>query len=238
MVIRLADDKKPPARRGDSERQTGLVLDERTRTKKPPLYKVLLHNDDYTTWSSWCAVLQTVFHKDEVAAVAIMRHVHNNGLGRRRDVHLRGGRDQGHQGGRARKSAAVSAAAADRAHGRIRLSVVPRTSSTPRLRKNMPSPELQSIIQLAVDDVRGRRRHEYLTLEHLLLALTEEPRAPKLLAQCGADLERLRERARGVPRGHVEQLPEGVEADPEQTIGVQRVLQRAAMHVASSGRQR
>ena len=79
--IRLADDKKPPARRGDSERQTGLVLDERTRTKKPPMYKVLLHNDDYTTREFVVWVLQTVFHKDEGAAIAIMSHVHNNGVG-------------------------------------------------------------------------------------------------------------------------------------------------------------
>jgi ATP-dependent Clp protease adaptor protein ClpS len=81
MVIRLADDKKPPARRGDSERQTGLVLDERTRTKKPPMYKVLLHNDDYTTREFVVWVLQTVFHKDENSAVAIMSHVHNHGVG-------------------------------------------------------------------------------------------------------------------------------------------------------------
>jgi ATP-dependent Clp protease adaptor protein ClpS len=81
MVIRLSDDKKPPARRGDSERQTGLVLDERTRTKKPPMYKVLLHNDDYTTREFVVWVLQTVFHKDENAAVAIMSHVHNHGVG-------------------------------------------------------------------------------------------------------------------------------------------------------------
>ena len=80
-MIRLADDKKPPARRGDSERQTGLVLDERTRTKKPPMYKVLLHNDDYTTREFVVWVLQTVFHKDESDAIAIMSHVHNNGVG-------------------------------------------------------------------------------------------------------------------------------------------------------------
>jgi ATP-dependent Clp protease adaptor protein ClpS len=81
MVIRLSDDKKPPARRGDSERQTDLVLDERTRTKKPPMYKVLLHNDDYTTREFVVWVLQTVFHRDESSAIAIMSHVHNHGVG-------------------------------------------------------------------------------------------------------------------------------------------------------------
>ena len=79
MVIRLSDDKKPPKREGD--RQTGLVLDERTRTKKPPMYKVLLHNDDYTTREFVVWVLQTVFHKNESDAVAIMSHVHNHGIG-------------------------------------------------------------------------------------------------------------------------------------------------------------
>jgi ATP-dependent Clp protease adaptor protein ClpS len=81
MVIRLSDDKKPPAPRRDGERQTGLVLDERTRTKKPPMYKVLLHNDDYTTREFVVWVLETVFHKNEDEAKAIMLHVHNHGVG-------------------------------------------------------------------------------------------------------------------------------------------------------------
>ena len=81
MVIRLSDEKKPPDRKREGERQTGLVLDERTRTKKPPMYKVLLHNDNYTTREFVVWVLQTVFHKDENAAVAIMSHVHNHGVG-------------------------------------------------------------------------------------------------------------------------------------------------------------
>ena len=80
MVIRLSDEKKPPAKR-EGDRQTGLVLDERTRTKKPPMYKVLLHNDDYTTREFVVWVLQGVFHKSEDEAVAIMSHVHNNGVG-------------------------------------------------------------------------------------------------------------------------------------------------------------
>ena len=81
MVIRLSDDKKPPAPKREGDRQTGLVLEERTRTKKPPMYKVLLHNDDYTTREFVVWVLQTVFHKNETDAVAIMSHVHNNGIG-------------------------------------------------------------------------------------------------------------------------------------------------------------
>ena len=77
----MADEKKPPGTRREGDRQTGLVLDERTRTKKPPMYKVLLHNDDYTTREFVVWVLQSVFHKSESDAVQIMSHVHNNGVG-------------------------------------------------------------------------------------------------------------------------------------------------------------
>ena len=58
-----------------------------TRTKsekklaKPPMWKVLLHNDDYTTREFVVFILQGVFHRSESDAVAIMLHVHNNGVG-------------------------------------------------------------------------------------------------------------------------------------------------------------
>jgi ATP-dependent Clp protease adaptor protein ClpS len=81
MGIVMSDEKRPSKPRQDGDRQTGLVLDERTRTKKPPMFKVLLHNDDYTTREFVVWVLQTVFHKTDDEAVAIMSHVHNNGVG-------------------------------------------------------------------------------------------------------------------------------------------------------------
>ena len=71
------DDNKRP----DSKRQEGIAIKERTRTKKPPLYKVLLHNDDYTTKEFVVMVLQAIFHKGETDANRIMLHVHNNGVG-------------------------------------------------------------------------------------------------------------------------------------------------------------
>jgi ATP-dependent Clp protease adaptor protein ClpS len=51
------------------------------RTKKPKRYKVLLHNDDYTTMEFVVWVLQSVFHHDEGSATEIMLHVHRNGMG-------------------------------------------------------------------------------------------------------------------------------------------------------------
>ena len=62
-----------------TQREAGVTT--RTRVKKPPLYKVLLHNDDYTTQEFVVWILQTVFHHDETTATRIMLHVHQNGIG-------------------------------------------------------------------------------------------------------------------------------------------------------------
>ena len=59
----------------------GVVTERRRKTKRPPLYKVLLHNDDYTTMEFVVQVLQEVFHKAQAEAVQIMLHVHRNGIG-------------------------------------------------------------------------------------------------------------------------------------------------------------
>ena len=68
-------------KRGAPKRQESVDVKERARTRRPPLYKVLLHNDDYTTKEFVVWVLQNVFHKSEGDAVAIMSHVHNHGVG-------------------------------------------------------------------------------------------------------------------------------------------------------------
>jgi ATP-dependent Clp protease adaptor protein ClpS len=64
---------------------TGVVTQPQTETerqlKRPQLYKVLFHNDNYTTRDFVVAVLREVFHKSEADAVAIMLHVHNSGIG-------------------------------------------------------------------------------------------------------------------------------------------------------------
>src|SRR4051812_1854519 len=98
----------------------------------------------------------------------------------------------------------------------------------------MLSPELQATLQRAVDDVRARR-HEYLTLEHLLLSILDDPSGADIVGKCGGDVEKL--------RGDLErfleeqdELPEGEESGPDQTLAFQRVLQRAAMHVQAAGR--
>lgn len=78
MVVSMSDEKSGPP---DSKRQEGVAIKERTRTKKPPLYKVILHNDDYTTKEFVVMVLRAIFHKSETDAHRIMLHVHTNGIG-------------------------------------------------------------------------------------------------------------------------------------------------------------
>ncbi len=100
----------------------------------------------------------------------------------------------------------------------------------------MLSPELQATLQRAVDDVR-ERRHEYLTLEHLLLAILDDPSGADIVRKCGGDVERLRGELDRFLAEEVDELPEGEESNIDQTIALQRVLQRALMHVQAAGRQ-
>src|ERR1700749_3361998 len=69
----------------NKQSETGLITRTRTETerklKKPTIYKVLLHNDDYTTREFVVEILRSVFHKPEPDAVRIMLHVHQNGVG-------------------------------------------------------------------------------------------------------------------------------------------------------------
>ena len=81
------------------------------------------------------------------------------------------------------------------------------------------------------------RRHEYATLEHLLLALTEDQDAMAVLRACGVDLDRLREDIGDYLDNELGNLVVNREDDPKPTASFQRVVQRAAIHVQTSGRQ-
>ncbi|HSR70869.1 MAG TPA: ATP-dependent Clp protease ATP-binding subunit ClpA, partial [Kiloniellales bacterium] len=83
----------------------------------------------------------------------------------------------------------------------------------------------------------NERRHEYATLEHLLLALTEDPDAVAVLRACGVDLERLRGEIHDYIDNELSNLITAQLGDAKPTAGFQRVLQRAAIHVQSSGRE-
>ena len=72
-------------RQDQQDGDSAVVTETKTRTKqqlkRPPMYKVLLHNDNYTTREFVVAILREVFHRGETEAVQIMLHVHYNGMG-------------------------------------------------------------------------------------------------------------------------------------------------------------
>jgi ATP-dependent Clp protease ATP-binding subunit ClpA len=83
----------------------------------------------------------------------------------------------------------------------------------------------------------NERRHEYATLEHLLLALTEDQDAISVLRACGVDLGRLRRDIADYVDNDLSNLITAHLGEAKPTAGFQRVLQRAAIHVQSSGRE-
>ncbi len=99
----------------------------------------------------------------------------------------------------------------------------------------MLSRELQVTLNLAIQEAR-KRRHEYLTLEHVLFAMLHDPVAQDILAGCGGDREAIKEALETFLDESLERLPTGEDAVPEQTLAFQRAVQRAAYHVQSSGK--
>ena len=79
-----------------------------------------------------------------------------------------------------------------------------------------------------------QQRHEFVTLEHVLLGLLDDPTVIDVLRGCGADLKRLRTGLSDFLGSSMEKLPKDVDVQVQQTLGVRRVLQRAAIHVVSS----
>jgi len=103
-------------------------------------------------------------------------------------------------------------------------------------------PSFSSTLEAAIHNALGhanQRKHELATLEHLLLALLDEPDAARVMKACGVELEKLRKNILAFLDEELDAMisdVEGSEAAP--TTGFQRVIQRAAIHVQSSGRWR
>jgi ATP-dependent Clp protease ATP-binding subunit ClpA len=93
--------------------------------------------------------------------------------------------------------------------------------------------ELQESLRRAFM-VAEQQRHEFVTLEHVLLGLLDDPTVVDVLRGCGADLKRLRGAINEFLGSSMEKLPKDVDVQVQQTLGVRRVLQRAAIHVVSS----
>ncbi|RME34549.1 MAG: ATP-dependent Clp protease ATP-binding subunit ClpA [Deltaproteobacteria bacterium] len=99
----------------------------------------------------------------------------------------------------------------------------------------MFSTEVQIAFSLAVREAQ-RRHHEFLTSEHLLYAILFEEQGQEIIRACGGNLTDLRRDLEAFFEQKLEALPGEAEFVPEQTIGLQRVLQRTVLHMQSSGK--
>ncbi len=99
----------------------------------------------------------------------------------------------------------------------------------------MLSQELEFSLNSAFRDARGRS-HEYITVEHLLTALLDNPSAAKVLRACGGKVDELRDNLNDFLEKNVPSLAREEETDAQPTIGFQRVIQRAVLHVQGVGK--
>ncbi|HKF29049.1 MAG TPA: ATP-dependent Clp protease ATP-binding subunit ClpA [Candidatus Binataceae bacterium] len=97
------------------------------------------------------------------------------------------------------------------------------------------SRELQVTLQLAMTEAVNRR-HEYVCLEHLLYAMLHDVTTSNVLKHSGANLDALKRKLERYLDEQMERLPKGEEVAPRYAMGVQRALQRAAVHSQSAGR--
>jgi len=99
----------------------------------------------------------------------------------------------------------------------------------------MIAQELEVSLHMAFMDAR-QKRHELITVEHLLLAMLDNPSASEVLKACGASLDKLRIDITDHIEEHTPIVSGEDEVDTQPTLGFQRVIQRAMLHVQSSGK--
>jgi ATP-dependent Clp protease ATP-binding subunit ClpA len=99
----------------------------------------------------------------------------------------------------------------------------------------MIAQELEVSLHMAFVEAR-QKRHEFITVEHLLLALLDNPSAAEVLRACAADIEGLRKELLTFINEHTPTVAGNDEIDTQPTLGFQRVIQRAILHVQSSGK--
>jgi ATP-dependent Clp protease ATP-binding subunit ClpA len=99
----------------------------------------------------------------------------------------------------------------------------------------MIAQELEVSLHMAFVEAR-QKRHEFITVEHLLLALLDNPSAAEALRACSANVEHLRRDLQTFIDEHTPTVAGDDEIDTQPTLGFQRVIQRAILHVQSSGK--
>jgi ATP-dependent Clp protease ATP-binding subunit ClpA len=98
---------------------------------------------------------------------------------------------------------------------------------------SMIAQELEVSLHMAFVEAR-QQRHEFITVEHLLLALLDNPSAAEVLRSCAANIEDLRKNLTSFIKENTPVVPGNEEIDTQPTLGFQRVIQRAIMHVQST----
>ena len=97
----------------------------------------------------------------------------------------------------------------------------------------MITKNLEAVLKAAFDEAKSRR-HEFVCVEHLLWVLLEDKSASDAIRNCGGDLDRLRQELEEFFETRLETLAEGLDKEPEQTLGFHRIVQRAFIHAQSS----
>ena len=98
----------------------------------------------------------------------------------------------------------------------------------------MIAQELEVSLHMAFVEAR-QQRHEFITVEHLLMALLDNPSAAEVLRACSANIDDLRKSLSGFIKENTPTVAGSDEVDTQPTLGFQRVIQRAIMHVQSTG---
>jgi ATP-dependent Clp protease ATP-binding subunit ClpA len=99
----------------------------------------------------------------------------------------------------------------------------------------MIAQELEVSLHMAFMEAR-QKRHEFITVEHLLLAMLDNPSAAEVLRACAANIEEIRKKLAEFIERHTPCVPGEADVDTQPTLGFQRVIQRAILHVQSSGK--
>ena len=99
----------------------------------------------------------------------------------------------------------------------------------------MIAQELEVSLHMAFVEAR-QKRHEFITVEHLLLALLDNPSAAEVLRACAVNIDELRKELSAFINEHTPVVDGSEEIDTQPTLGFQRVIQRAILHVQSSGK--
>ena len=187
----------------------------RQKLEKPKLYKVILLNDDYTPMEYVVKLIKMVFSRNEEDAVNIMLMVHKKGSG---------------------VCGVYTKEIAETKVFTVEKMAKKRSTSTKMYNgaRIMISDEFEKTLQ-RTQSYAKKFGHFYMTLEHLLLSLIDDQDVKKILLACSIDDKALKKELENFIKKNLKELQKSNEDEIKPTLGFQRVIQRAVIHVQSSG---